>query len=198
MKFCGRPTGCSTTAIPGVSTRPDDEGTQRGRMKDSIRSRLAQAAEHFEEIGLLLSQPEVMADQNRFRDLSREYSRLEPLVKPGSQWRDVQDTCARPRANARRGRPGRRLRRHGAATNWNRRRRANRELEAELRLLLLPQDPDDEANIFLEIRAGTGGDEAALFAADLLRMYSRYAERQRLEARSHECQRECDWVVIAR
>jgi peptide chain release factor 1 len=154
-------------------------------MKDSIRSRLEQAAGHFEEVGLLLSQPEVMADQNRFRDLSREYSALEPLISAWRQWRQLQKTIADNEQMLREAGQDDELKamvREELEQGYAQ----NEDLEQALRLLLLPKDPDDEANIFLEIRAGTGGDEAALFAADLLRMYSRYAERQgwKLEAMS--------------
>ncbi len=145
-------------------------------MKDSIRRRLEQVAAHFEEVGLLLSQPEVMADQNRFRDLSREYAQLEPLVKTWNDWKQACET-----------REGAQDILADAGDDADLANLAREEadaaeqqvasLEAELRVLLLPRDPDDDKNIFLEVRAGTGGDEASLFAADLFRMYARYAEK---------------------
>ena len=146
-------------------------------MKASIRARLQQVAAHFEEIGLLLSQPEVMSDQNRFRDLSREYAALEPVVKSWQAWQEAVD--ARDNAKEILGEAGddpdlAELAREEAETAEQR----VETLEADLQVLLLPRDPDDDKNIFLEIRAGTGGDEAALFAADLFRMYGRYAEQQ--------------------
>jgi peptide chain release factor 1 len=146
-------------------------------VKDSIRARLQQVDARFEEIGLLLSQPEVMGDQDRFRDLSREYASLEPVVKCWQAWQAATEARDNAReilaeagddaelADMARDEVAEAERRVGA-------------LDSELQLLLLPRDPDDDKNIFLEIRAGTGGDEAALFAADLFRMYARYAEQQ--------------------
>jgi peptide chain release factor 1 len=146
-------------------------------VKDSIRARLQQVAARFEEIGLLLSQPDVMADQDRFRDLSREYATLEPVVKSWQDWQaatEARDNAREIQAEAGEDADLAELAReeledaeHRVAT-----------LEEALQVLLLPRDPDDDKNIFLEIRAGTGGDEAALFAADLFRMYGRYAEQQ--------------------
>lgn len=154
-------------------------------MKDSIRRRLEQVAGHFEEIGLLMSQPDVMADQGRFRDLSREYAQLEPLVNTWNRWNETLEARDGARAI---------LDEAGGDADMSALAREELEaadarlveLEGELRLLLLPKDPDDDKNIFLEVRAGTGGDEAALFAADLFRMYSRYAETRgwRLEVLS--------------
>jgi peptide chain release factor 1 len=142
-------------------------------MKASIRERLRQVSERYEEIGLLLSQPEVFSDQNRFRELSREYAQLEPLVSCWQRWQGVRSAIdeaqqmledADPELSA--------MAAEEAASG-----RANlADLESQIRLLLLPVDPRDELNIFLEIRAGTGGDEAAIFAGDLFRMYQRYAE----------------------
>lgn len=146
-------------------------------MKDSIRARLQQVAAHFEEIGLLLSQPDIMADPDRFRDLSREYAGLEPLVKSWQAWQ----AAMKARENAREIEAESGEDAELAELAREEREEAERRvetLEDELQLLLLPRDPDDDKNIFLEIRAGTGGDEAALFAADLFRMYGRYAEQQ--------------------
>jgi peptide chain release factor 1 len=140
-------------------------------MKASIRTRLRQVEDRFEEIALLLAQPEVMADQNRFRDLSVEYSQIEPVVRSWQQWLANESTIeeAEPMLQDRDLKE--------LASEEISRALARREtLEHELSLLLIPKDPDDDSNIFLEIRAGTGGDEAALFAGDLLRMYTRYAE----------------------
>jgi peptide chain release factor 1 len=144
-------------------------------VKASIRTRLRQVEERYQEIALLLAQPEVMADQNRFRDLSREYAQLEPVVNCWRQWlasRAAEEEARQMLGDAD---PGLRELAEEELTAATGRLQA---LEGELRLLLLPRDPDDENNIFLEIRAGTGGDEAALFAGDLLRMYTRYVEQQ--------------------
>lgn len=153
-------------------------------MKESIRSRLAQIEDHFEEISLLLSQPEVMADQGRFRDLSREYAQLEPVVAAWRNWKEAASAMADARALAGEADPEMKALAEeelaaASATQL--------ELEQELKVLLLPRDLDDDNNVFLEIRAGTGGDEAGLFAGDLFRMYARYTEKMgwRLEMLSH-------------
>jgi peptide chain release factor 1 len=142
-------------------------------VKTSIRLRLQQVENRFEEIARLLAQPEVMADQNRFRELSVEYAQLEPLVICWRQWSSNDE--ARQEARQMLDDPDLR---DLAAEEMARLEERSAELERQLHLLLLPKDPDDDSNIFLEIRAGTGGDEAALFAGDLLRMYTRYAEQQ--------------------
>lgn len=140
-------------------------------MKTSIRTRLQQIQARFEEIALLLSQPEVMADQNQFRDLSVEYAQVEPLVRAWDAFQgneqviaDASQMLADPDL------------RELAEEELAHAEQLGEELQQTLKMLLLPRDPDDDNNIFLEIRAGTGGDEAALFAGDLLRMYTRYAE----------------------
>ncbi|GMR15340.1 MAG: peptide chain release factor 1 [Gammaproteobacteria bacterium] len=140
----------------------------------SIHVRLQQAQERHEEITLLLSTPEVMADQSRFRELSVEYSQLEPVVTTWIQWQQAGQSIEEAES----------LRK---SSDSEMRELASEELadataqqqalEDQLNILLLPKDPDDDNNIFLEIRAGTGGDEAALFAGDLFRMYQRYVDR---------------------
>ncbi|HJP05521.1 MAG: peptide chain release factor 1 [Gammaproteobacteria bacterium] len=144
-------------------------------MKESLINNLEQLVARHEEIGGLLSDPEVIGDQNRFRDLSREYARLEPVVSLFLQYGEAiknqqaaQEMCEDSDAE---------IRELGkeeivAAT------RQVEQLETELQKHLVPRDPHDDSNIFLEIRAGTGGDEAALFAGDLFRMYQRFAEQQ--------------------
>ncbi len=124
----------------------------------------------------MLADPEVIGKQSRFRDLSMEYARLEPVAGRFSEFRR-----ARGRARLRPRRWPRAATRRCA--RWPRRScanstRASRPKALELTRLLIPKDERDDSNIFLEIRAGTGGDEAAIFAGDLFRMYSRYAERQ--------------------
>ena len=144
-------------------------------MKDSIRRRLDRTVERFEEVGALLADPDVIAEQGQFRELSMEYARLEPVATRFREFRRLEeelrtaDELARgPDADVRE-----------LAEDEARDLRERIEHEAlELTRLLIPKDPRDDANIFLEIRAGTGGDEAAIFAGDLFRMYSRYAERQ--------------------
>ena len=140
-------------------------------MRANIRHRLEQISERFSEVTALLSQPEVQGDNQRFRELSREYAQLEPVVQAFEAWeanqaeiRSAQEMLSDPEMAE-------------LAEESLREARAEAErLLPELQRLLLPRDPNDELNIFLEIRAGTGGAEAALFSGDLLRMYMRYAE----------------------
>jgi peptide chain release factor 1 len=142
-------------------------------VKPSIRSRLRQVEDRFEEISRLLAQPEAASDQDRFRGLSKEYAQLEPLVECWRRWQANEAT--RQEAGGMLADPELK---DLAAEELAAADRRGEELDQRLRTLLLPRDPDDDSNIFLEIRAGTGGDEAALFAGDLLRMYIRYAEQQ--------------------
>jgi peptide chain release factor 1 len=137
-------------------------------MKESIRRKLEKLAERHEEIGRLLSQPEVIAQQNQFRELSVEYSRLGPLVERYRGFLALEADAATARE----------LDMPEEIAELSPR-LLNEELE--LQRLLIPKDPYDDSNIFLEIRAGTGGDEAALFAGDLFRMYARYAESKSWE-----------------
>jgi peptide chain release factor 1 len=144
-------------------------------MKESIRQRLHQVAARHEEIALLLSQTEVFSDQNRFRDLSREYAQLEPLVKAWVDWQLTGTAIDEARQLMSEADPELRQIAAEELESLNMRRG---QLEQDLQLLLLPGDPNDDHNIFLEIRAGTGGDEAAIFAGDLFRMYQKYVENQ--------------------
>jgi peptide chain release factor 1 len=145
-------------------------------VKDSILNKLNNLIDRHEEIAGLLADPEVIADQNQFRDLSMEYAQLEPVVNCYQDYNlakynlksanemltdtdpEIREMAGEEKATA-------------SAQLGN--------LEIELQKLLLPKDPHDNSNIFLEIRAGTGGDEAAIFAGDLFRMYCRYAEERR-------------------
>jgi peptide chain release factor 1 len=142
-------------------------------MKDAIRQRLEKMDDRFEEIGRLLADPQVAGGSQQFRDLSVEYSRLQPLAE---RFRDFQalerDLQA---AEEMRTDGDASMRALGDEEVARVRERLTAE-ETELRKLLVPKDPRDERNIFLEVRAGTGGDEAAIFAGDLYRMYARYAE----------------------
>ncbi|KAA2284158.1 peptide chain release factor 1 [Arenimonas fontis] len=142
-------------------------------MTPGLLRKLETLAERHEEVARLLAEPEVLADAKRFRELSREYAQLQPiaagLAERTRARRDLQD------AEAMRADPE--LRELAEAEVEAARERLAR-LDESLALLLVPRDPRDEANLFLEVRAGTGGDEAAIFAGDLFRMYSRYAERK--------------------
>jgi peptide chain release factor 1 len=144
-------------------------------MKDSIRRRLERTVERFEEVGALLAEPDVIGKQSRFRDLSMEYSRLEPVAARFNEYRRLEAERVATATMVEGGDADMR----DLADEELRRLDARLEAEGlELTRLLIPKDERDDSNIFLEIRAGTGGDEAAIFAGDLFRMYSRYAERQ--------------------
>lgn len=140
-------------------------------MKDSIRIKLDNLKDRYEEIGHLLSSPEVINDQNKFRDLSKEYAQIEPVVKAFEKYGNAesdletaQEMLSDPDMK------------ELAQDEIDSAKSTIEQLDAELQVLLLPRDKNDDANVFLEIRAGTGGDEASIFAGDLFRMYSRYAE----------------------
>ncbi|MDR3446572.1 MULTISPECIES: peptide chain release factor 1 [unclassified Dyella] len=143
-------------------------------MTPSIRRKLESLAERHEEIGLLLAQPDVLTDTNRFRELSREYAQLEPVTNSLREHDQAERELGETRAML----DDPELR-DMAQDDIGRLEHRLAELDDELQILLLPKDPRDEANLFLEVRAGTGGDEAAIFAGDLFRMYARYAERRR-------------------
>ncbi len=143
-------------------------------MKSSIHLKLAALAERHEELAALLADPAIIAEQNKFREYSKEYAQLEPLVHAFASYRHLlasietatamlaeeQDADMQAMAEEELAALQQDLPRH----------------EESLQLLLLPQDPNDHCNVFLEVRAGTGGDEAAIFSGDLFRMYSRFAE----------------------
>ncbi|MDE2087454.1 MAG: PCRF domain-containing protein, partial [Xanthomonadaceae bacterium] len=143
-------------------------------MTPSIRRKLETLAERHEEIGLLLAQPDVLADGTRFRELSREYAQLEPVVVALRE----HEAAMRELADARAMLDDPELA-EMAADDIARLEARLTGLDGELQILLLPKDPRDEANLYLEVRAGTGGDEAAIFAGDLFRMYVRHAESRR-------------------
>lgn len=145
-------------------------------MKPSIQSRLEQLVERYEEVSALLSDPATIAQQDRFRELSREYSEIEPVVQCFQAWKRSLDDISEAKELAKDGDADMR---EMAAEELEIAEQKTEELDEELQRLMLPKDPNDGKNVFLEIRAGTGGDEAAIFAGDLFRMYSRYAERQR-------------------
>ena len=142
-------------------------------MKESIRHKLESVRDRFEELAGLLANPEVIGNQNRFRDLSKEYSRIEPIVKLFSDYESIdRDIAAAEEMAADKDEDVRQMGEEELAVLQER----HDELELELQKVLIPPDPHDASNVYLEIRAGTGGDEAAIFAGDLFRMYSKYAE----------------------
>lgn len=143
-------------------------------MKQSIITKLETSRDRFEEIAGLLADPDVIADQNQFRDLSREYSRLDPIIQLFLRYQSMVDDIAAAQDMINDSDPDLRQMGQDELTGL----RATREtLQGELQKALIPPDPHDNSNIYLEIRAGTGGDEAAIFAGDLFRMYSKYAEQ---------------------
>jgi peptide chain release factor 1 len=125
---------------------------------------------------MLLSTQEVMADQNMFRNLSVEYSQLEPVVEIWKKWQQAGQSIEEAKGLLKNQDQDMRELANEELINATHRQQA---FEEQLNILLLPKDPDDDNNIFLEIRAGTGGDEAALFAGDLFRMYQRYVENNK-------------------
>lgn len=143
-------------------------------MKATLRTRLDGFQERFEELAALLAEPDVIADQARFRDYSREYAELEPLIEA---WRSYRRTEGDLEAAEQMREDSDPEMRELAEEEWREAQARLEALDADVKRLLVPRDPDDASNVFLEIRAGTGGDEAALFAGDLFRMYSRYAEK---------------------
>ncbi len=144
-------------------------------MKASLLGKLETLADRHEELGALLSDSEVIADQQRFRDLSREYSELETVVQCFARYRQVDADLEEARGLLDDGDADMRAMAEEELASGEQQRES---LELELQKLLLPRDPNDAHNVFLEIRAGTGGDEAAIFSGDLFRMYGRYAEQQ--------------------
>ncbi len=144
-------------------------------MKASLLNKLATLQDRFEELTALLGDAEVISNQPQFRAYSKEYAEVEPVVQAYRQLCKVQEDLAGAQALLKYSDPDLRemAKGEGAAA-----RNSLVELEDSLQRMLLPRDPNDGRNVYLEIRAGTGGDEAAIFSGDLFRMYSRYAERQ--------------------
>lgn len=145
-------------------------------MKTSIQTKLENLCDRHEEVSALLGDAQTIADQNRFRDLSREYSQLDDVVKTYRAYQAVLSDTAAARDMLADDDPDVREMAAEEIAEGTERAAA---LEASLEILLLPRDPRDDSNVFLEIRAGTGGDEAAIFSGDLLRMYARYAEQKK-------------------
>ncbi len=143
-------------------------------MTPSLLRKLEALAERRDEVARLLSEPDALADQKRYRELSREYAQLEPIANALRDYDLSRADLAS--ALAMRDDPEMRELAQDEVTSVQARLVA---IEESLGLLLIPVDPRDDANLFLEVRAGTGGDEAAIFAGDLFRMYARYAERNR-------------------
>ena len=143
-------------------------------MKDSIIAKLESLKERYEELEALLGDASVISDQDKFRAYSKEYSQLEDVVKCFNRWNQLNTNIAE--AELMLDDPEMK---EMAEMEIEESKAEIEEVEQQLQILLLPKDPNDEYNCYLEIRAGTGGDEAGIFAGDLFRMYSRYAESKR-------------------
>jgi len=144
-------------------------------MKASLLNKLDTLQDRFEELTALLGDAEVISDQTRFRAYSREYAEVEPVIGVYKEWRKVQDDLEGAQALLKDADPDLR---EMAVEEVREAKELLVGLESQLQRMLLPKDPNDGRNVFLEIRAGTGGDEAAIFSGDLFRMYSRYAEKR--------------------
>ncbi len=144
-------------------------------MKDSIIKKLENLKERHEEIAAELSDADVINNQKEFTKLSKEYAQLEPIVAKFNEHLQALDDLETAKEMA--DDSDKEMKAMAQEEIKSAEERLG-QLEAELQTLLLPKDPHDESNVFLEIRAGTGGDEAAIFAGDLFRMYSRYAENK--------------------
>jgi len=144
-------------------------------MKASLLNKLEILQDRFEELTALLGDAEVISDQTRFRAYSREYAEVEPVYAAYKEWRKVQDDLEGAQALLKDSDPDLR---EMAVEEVREAKEQLLTLESQLQRMLLPKDPNDGRNVFLEIRAGTGGDEAAIFSGDLFRMYSRYAEKR--------------------
>lgn len=145
-------------------------------MKTSLHKKLQTLVHRHQEVGSLLSDPDIMNDQNRYRALGKEYAQLEPIVTCFKNYESNQAAIDSTKEFIAEGDADMKALAQEELTTLT---EQQTHLEQQLKTLLLPKDPNDECNVFLEIRAGTGGDEAALFAGDLFRMYSRFAENQR-------------------
>jgi len=142
-------------------------------MKSSILTKLEHLRDRYEEVGHLLSEPDAASDQERFRRLSKEYAELETIAQAYSAYEQAQSDLEEATLLAQDS--DAEMRAMGEEEQQAAQQRLQ-QLQHDIEILLLPKDPDDSRNVILEIRAGTGGDEAAIFAGDLYRMYTRYAE----------------------
>jgi peptide chain release factor 1 len=142
-------------------------------MKPFLRTQLEKYAERLEDLERLLSSPDIMANMKAFRDLSKEHAEVTPMAGRLKRYEQVEKDVAGAREMLTEPDMAEMASEEIAAGEAE-----LAQLESELQRLLLPKDPDDARNCFIEIRAGTGGDESTLFAGDLLRMYTRYAEKK--------------------
>ncbi len=144
-------------------------------MLSSIQNRLDQVSERMQEVTMLMAEPDAANDSQHFQALSREYGQLEPVVSVYQNWQQAHQDLLTAREMLGSDDPDMQAM---AEDEIKLNEQRLEQLEHQLQILLLPKDPNDDRNVFLEVRAGTGGDEAAIFAGDLFRMYLRYAETQ--------------------
>jgi peptide chain release factor 1 len=144
-------------------------------MKPSIQTKLENLIDRFEEIAALLSHPEVQNDQNQYRSLSQEYAQIDPLVNCYQQYLKNQENLDAALEMSKDSDPELR---DMAKEEIQEAEQTKETIQHQLQILLLPKDANDNRNVFLEVRAGTGGDEAAIFSGDLAKMYQRFAEKQ--------------------
>ncbi len=144
-------------------------------MNKSVYQKLEILVERFEEVQALLSDPETISNQEKFQALSKEFSQLEVVTSAFHAYQEAEDDFATAEEMLKDDDPDMR---EMAQEEFKAAKKAVENMTDELQILLLPRDPKDDNNCFLEIRAGAGGDEAAIFVGDLFRMYSRYAEKQ--------------------
>ncbi len=145
-------------------------------LNESLIKKLETLCERYEEVSNLLSVAEIISDQNKFRELSKEYSTLEPVEKAYKEFVEANEAIKDANEMLESGDAELKELANMEIEEAN---ETIKKLNEELQVLLLPKDPNDDNNVFLEIRAGTGGDEASIFAGDLFRMYSKFAESQR-------------------
>jgi peptide chain release factor 1 len=138
--------------------------------------RLEQIETRYEDLGRQLADPDIISDQQKYQKAAKQHRDLEPVVDKFRQYRQVVNGIADAKAMLEESDPDIRAMAQEELTQLEER---EPKLEEELKLLLLPKDPNDEKNVVVEIRAGTGGDEASLFAAEMFRMYTRFAEQHR-------------------
>lgn len=144
-------------------------------MKPSINKKLQGLTERYEEVSALLADPDVIGNQNRFRELSKEYAQIGPVVDLYKRYESFIQALAEAKELL--NEPDIEIQTL-AKSEIKHAEEQLEKIQQELQVLLLPRDPNDDSNIFLEIRAGAGGDEASIFAGDLYRMYMRYAQNQ--------------------
>ncbi len=144
-------------------------------MKKSVYHKLEVLVERFEEVQALLSDPETIANQDKFRTLSKEFSQLEEVTSAFKDYQGAEDDFATAEEMLKDDDPDMR---EMAQEEFKAAKKSVEQLADALQILLIPKDPNDDNNCFVEIRAGAGGDEAAIFCGDLYRMYSRYAEKK--------------------